>query len=78
MVDTIGIEVFSHLTETTHPPRTAVLEHLVPIVGGEAPVLTVSRESIGWCTSLTIEVEVFRLYPGLNAIATDADGDITF
>ena len=76
VVDTVGIEIFGHLTEAAHPPRTAVLQHLVPVVGGEAPVLTISRERIGWRSSLTVQVEVFRFYPGLHTITADADGDV--
>ena len=77
VIYTIGIEILRHLAEAAHPPRAVVLEHLVPVVGGEAPVLSVVREGIGWCSSLSVEVEVTRLYPGLHTIATDADGDIT-
>ena len=77
MVDTVGIEILCHLTETTYPPGAAILEHLVPVIGGEAPVLSVGREVIGWRTGLTVQVEVFRLYPSLYTVTTDTDGDVT-
>ena len=77
MVDTVGIEILCHLTETAHPPRAVVLQHLVPVVGGESPVLTICREGIRRSTSLSVQVEVLGFYPGLHTVATDADGDIT-
>ena len=77
MVDTVGVEVLCHLAEATYPPLTAVLQHLVPVVGGEAPVLTVGRERIGWGTGLTVQVEIFGLNPCLDTVAADANGDVT-
>ena len=77
VVDAIGIEIFSHLAEAAYPPAAAVFEHSIPVVGGEAPVLSVYGEGIGRCTGLTVQVEVFRFYPGLYAVTADADGDIT-
>ena len=77
MVDTIGIEILCHLTEATYPPLTAVLQHLIPVVGGEAPVLSVSRERIGRSSRLTIQVEILRFNPGFHTITTDANGNVT-
>ena len=77
MVDAISIEVLCHLAETANPPRAAVFEHSIPVVGGKSPVLSVSRECIGWSTGLSVQVKVLRLYPSLYAIATDTDRDIT-
>ncbi len=76
VVDAVGVEVFGHIAEAAYPPLAAVLEHLIPVVGGEAPVLTVDREGVGRCTSLTVEVEVARLHPDVAAVAAHADGDI--
>ena len=78
MVYAVGVEVLLHLAETAHPPRAAVGQHLVPVVGGESPVLSVGREGIGRSTGLPVEVEVAGLHPGLHAVARDADGDVTF
>ena len=78
VVDAVGIEVFSHLAETPYPPLAAVLQHLVPVVGREAPVLAFGRERIGRSTGLSVEVEVFRLHPCLDTVAADADGDVAF
>ena len=54
MVNAVGIEIFRHILETAYPPGTVVLQHLIPVIGGEAPVLTVGRERIGRRTSLSI------------------------
>ena len=77
MIDTVGIEELRHLTEATYPPLATVLQHLVPVIGWEAPVLTIGREWIGRCTSLTVEVEVLWFYPSLYTVARDTNGDIT-
>ena len=76
MINTIGIKELRHLTEAANPPLAAVLQHLIPIVGGEAPVLTIGREGIGWSSCLSIQIEVFGFYPSLNAVTRDTNGDI--
>ena len=76
VVDTVGIEILRHLPETAHPPGAAVSQHLVPVVGGETPVLSVGREVIRRRTSLTVQVEVLRLHPSLHTVTADADGDV--
>ena len=76
VVDAISREVLLHLAEALEPPLEAVLEHGIPVVGGETPVLTVGREWIGWCTCRTIHIEVERLDPSLDRGAADADGDV--
>lgn len=40
MVNTIRIEIFSHLAEPLFPPAETVERHLIPVVCGEAPVLS--------------------------------------
>ena len=77
VVDAIGIKIFSHLAEAAYPPAAAVFEHCIPVVGGEAPVLSVYGEIIGRRTSLTVQVEVLRLHPSLHTVTADADGDVT-
>ena len=76
VVDAVGVEVFGHFAETLHPPGIAVLLHHVPVVGGEAPVLSVGREVVGRGTCLSVQVEVMGLLPGFDTVAADADGDV--
>ena len=76
MVDTVGVEILCHFAESAYPPLAVVLQHLVPVVCRESPVLAIGRERIGRGTSLTIQVEILRFNPCLNAVATDADGDV--
>ena len=69
MVNAVGVEVLCHLAEAVHPPAAVVLHHLIPVVGGESPVLAVGRERIGWGTGLLTHVEVAGFYPSLYAVA---------
>ena len=75
MVDTEGVEILRHPLQSLMPPS---YELRVPIVGGEAPVLTIWRERIGRSTRLSVEVEKRRMGLGLHAVEIDADGDIAF
>ena len=67
VVDAEGVEVFAHLAQTGLPPGVAVLGHLFPVVGREAPVLAVGREGVRRCAGLGIHVEEFRKLPGIRA-----------
>ena len=78
VVDAIGVEVFRHFAETLHPPCIAVFLHDIPVVGGEAPVLSVDGEIIGWSAGLSVQVEIVGLCPCFYAVAADADRYITF
>ena len=46
MVDAERVEILTHLAQAGFPPGIVVLCHLFPVVGREAPVLTVGREVI--------------------------------
>ena len=76
MVDAVGVKIFRHVGEAAHPPLAVVLEHLVPVVGGKSPVLSVDREVVWWCSCLSVEVEVARLLPHVASMAVHADGDV--
>ena len=66
------VEIFGHLLHPRLPPGIAVLGHFVPVVGREAPVLTVSRESIRRCTCAGVHIEKMRILPGIHAGAGNA------
>ena len=76
VVDAVGVEVLRHLAQTVFPPGKAVLAHLVPVVGGEAPVLAQDGEVIGGSAGLAVHVEQACVGPGVDAGARDADGDV--
>ena len=40
VVNPIGVKIFRHLAETIFPPLETIYSHLIPIICGEAPVLT--------------------------------------
>ena len=73
VVNAIRIKVFGHLAETCLPPCKAIFVHLLPVVGGEAPVLALYREVIRRRTGLAIHIEQARLYPRIYAGARDTD-----
>ena len=73
MVYAVGVEVVGHTGEAAVPPLAAVVEHSLPVVGGEAPVLPIYGKIIGWSTRLTVETEVAGLHPHIAALAVNAD-----
>ena len=74
VVDAIGIEIFLHVLKPAYPPLATVLQYLVPVVGGEAPVLAVDGEIIGRCSCLTVEVEILWFLPHVAPMSLHADG----
>ena len=76
MVYAVCREVFRHLLETLLPPAVVVFLHYHPVIGRHTPVLSVCRESVGWCSGLSVHVEVLRLYPRFYAGATYSDRDV--
>ena len=76
VVDAVNVEIFGHLAETGLPPCEAVAVHLLPVVGGEAPVLSHHREVIRGSACLAVEIEQTRREPCINAGAGNADGDV--
>ncbi len=74
VVYAVCVEEVLHVLEAACPPGASVLEHLGPVVGGEAPVLSVWREVVRRRACLAVEVEVARLGPYVAAVAVHADG----
>ena len=73
MVDAVGIEVVGHLGEAACKPLVALGGHGLPVVGGEAPVLSIAGKGIGWCAGLALQAEESGIAPCLHAGAADAD-----
>ena len=78
VVDAISIKELRHILESASPPLTVVLQHLVPVVGREAPVLTIHREVIRWSSSLSVKIEVLRLCPHITAKTVHTDRNVAF
>ena len=76
MVDAIGIKELRHILEAAGPPLATVLQHLIPVVGRESPILTIHREVIWWSTRLTVQIEVLRLHPDIAAVTMYTDRNI--
>ena len=73
MVNAVSIKILRHVLETAFPPQASVFDHALPVVGGEAPVLSVHRESVWRSACLRVEVEIMRLMPHVAAVAVHAD-----
>ena len=78
VVDAEGIEVLAHLPQAAFPPGKVVFSHRIPIVCGEAPVLSVAGEIIGRCPGTGVEVEKFRMKMRIGAVGAHAYRKIAF
>jgi hypothetical protein len=78
MVDAEGIEIQAHLREALFPPRETIGFHTRPIVGRKAPVLALFGKIIGRRACLTAHIIQFGRYPGIAAVAVNADWNIAF
>src|SRR5574344_636520 len=70
MVYAVCIEIFSHLTKSVDPPATIVFQHDIPVICGEAPVLSVGRAGVRRSTCLSVKIEIEWFHPCLHTIAT--------
>ena len=77
VVYAVSVEELGHVLEPAHPPAAVVFQHFVPVISGEAPVLSVHGEVVWRCSGLPIQVEVARFGPHVAAIAVHADGYVT-
>ena len=77
MVYAEGVEVLRHLAHAGFPPGKAVFLHLFPVVGGEAPVLTVFGKGIRRGSGLAVHVEEVRELPGIGTGAAYTDGKVS-
>ena len=78
MVDAEGVEVAGLTLEALAPPaKVAFLLHTLPVVRGEAPVLPVGSEVIGWGACGLLGVEEMRCHPDVYAVGRYADGEVT-
>ena len=78
MVDAESVEIFGHLRHAGLPPRIAVLRHVLPVIGREAPVLPRCGKGVGRRSGLPVEMEEVRILPHVGARRTDADRNIAF
>ena len=78
MVDTVSGKVFRHFPETFLPPAVVIFCHHVPVVCRHTPILSVGRECVWWCSSLSVHVEVIRFYPCFYTCTADTDRNISF
>ena len=78
MVDAEGVEVAGLTLEALAPPAEVTsLLHTLPVVRGEAPVLPVGSEVIGWGACGLLRVEERWCHPDVDAVGRYADGEVT-
>ena len=63
MVDSESVEVLRHFLQTGLPPGVIVLLHLLPVVSGEAPVLSVLAEG----NRLSDRLWIYGGFPGADS-----------
>ena len=68
-----GVKVLLHVTEA--PPHH-LIQLLRPMIGGEAPVLSLLREGVRWGARQRVEIEELRMPAGFHAVPVDADGQV--
>ena len=80
MVNADGIEILFHPAQTTSKPvcqtYTFGLAFFTPVIGGEAPVLSVLGEGIWWSARRTVEIKKFWISCRLHPLAIHANGHI--
>src|SRR4030095_11880213 len=72
------IKIIAHLLETVAPPCEAVLLHPLPVVGREAPVLSLHRKIVRWRARLHTHTVEFRLNPGITTVSVNTNWNVTF
>src|SRR5574343_631941 len=77
MINTDGIKIVSHLNEALVPPFKLIALHLLPVIGGESPVLTVNGKIIRWGTRLHIHMIQPGVHPCVYTIAIDPNRNIS-
>ena len=77
MIYAVSIKEFVHVLKATYPPLAAIFQHLIPVISGESPILSVHRKVIWWCTCLPVEVEILWFHPHVTSITIDADRDVS-
>ena len=73
VVDADGVEVLLHPLDAFPKP---IYDVCLPVVGGEAPVLSVLREVVRRRTRRTVKTEEIRMDGRLDAVTIDSDGHI--
>ena len=77
VVDAERVEVLRHLVQPALPPGIAVFRHFLPVVGGEAPVLSVAAEIVGRGAGRGVEVEQLGVPVCLGAVGAHSDREVS-
>ena len=77
VVDAESVEVLGHGAQAGLPPGIVVLRHLLPVIGGETPVLAVPAEEIRRSARARIQIVELRIARCVHAVASDSDGEVS-
>ena len=77
VVDAERVEVLRHLVQPSLPPGISVFRHFLPVVGGEAPVLSVAAEIVGRGAGRGVEVEQLGVPVCLGAVGAHSDREVS-
>ena len=78
VIDTEGVEIAGHVPKASFPPVVTVFRHGFPIIGREAPVLTVGRKEIRRGTGVAVEIEELWAANGIHAVPSYPYGKVSF
>ena len=78
MVDAVGAEIAGHHLQAALPPSITVLGHRFPVVGWEAPVLTLGGEVVGRGTNLHVKVKQVGMRFHIHSRWIHTNGDVAF
>ena len=74
VIDSHCSEILLHPLQALLPPSASLAHHGIPIVCGEAPVLTLGVSLVGHRSRLHVEIEQRALAPCLNTVGTYSYG----
>ena len=77
VVNAEGVEVASLLLKALLPPAEVLRLHRCPVVGGEAPVLSIGSEVIRGRPCRLLGVEQVRSTPYIHAVRCYSNGKVT-
>ena len=76
MIDAVGVEIAGHHLQAATPPGVVVFGHCCPVVGREAPILSLGSEVIGRGSNLHVKVEQIGMRFHVHAQWVYTNGDV--
>lgn len=77
VVNAVRTEELCQLAQSAPPPGISILTHLLPVVGGEAPVLSIGVKLVWRGSSGGVHVEEVGPLPGVHTVARHSNGKVS-